>query len=317
MNISNNDLKKYYFGALFFEETEDGYLQAFQFNKDQIAYFKKTSDFFYERCTASTSKTFEFVTDATEASFDYKIIWKGSEDSFEAWADNIAVQITYVKDMKDEGNIKFTLPEGRKNVIIYLPADATVWVKNFEINTSFIEEPQKGPEVLWLGDSITQGFGPLRTGQTYVSVANRLLNYRIINEGIGGYVYDKNSLMRTPGYNPSKLIVALGTNQFGTESMKDIEEYYEKLMELYGNDVPVLCISPLWRGDVENGEPTLISFSKKVIDIASSYPNVKVVDGFKLVPHLPEYYLDNLHPNCLGAEIYGRNLVEEIRKLGF
>ena len=44
---------------------------------------------------------------------------------------------------------------------------------------------------------------------------------------------------------------------------------------------------------------------------------MKVVDGFKLVPHLPEYFLDNLHPNALGAETYGRNLVEAIRSMGF
>lgn len=43
---------------------------------------------------------------------------------------------------------------------------------------------------------------------------------------------------------------------------------------------------------------------------------VQVVDGFTLVPHLKEYYLDNLHPNCLGEENYGRNLVEVIRRLG-
>jgi len=41
------------------------------------------------------------------------------------------------------------------------------------------------------------------------------------------------------------------------------------------------------------------------------------VEGFKLVPHLPEYFLDKLHPNCLGSELYGRNLVLEIEKAGF
>ena len=51
--------------------------------------------------------------------------------------------------------------------------------------------------------------------------------------------------------------------------------------------------------------------------IAEKYDNVTIVDGFKLVPHLPEYFLDKLHPNCLGCEWYGRNLVEEIRKSGF
>lgn len=44
---------------------------------------------------------------------------------------------------------------------------------------------------------------------------------------------------------------------------------------------------------------------------------MKVIDGFRLVPHLPEHFRDNLHSNELGSEVYGRNLVEEIRKIRF
>ena len=150
-----------------------------------------------------------------------------------------------------------------------------------------------------------------------MSVANRILNYDVINQGIGGYVYDKGSLMKMDGYAPDKIIVALGTNQYGTKTMKDVEEYYETLIGLYGTEIPILCITPLWRGDSPEGIPTLISFCEKIKRIAGQYKNVSIVDGFSLVPHLPEYYLDNLHPNCLGAEIYGRNLVEAIRMLRF
>jgi len=54
-----------------------------------------------------------------------------------------------------------------------------------------------------------------------------------------------------------------------------------------------------------------------VKEIAGRYPNVKVIDGLTLVPHLEEYYLDNLHPNLLGTETYAANLVKEIRETGF
>ena len=40
MVLTNEELKKIYFGAYEFAETEDGYLQAFQYTKDQIEYFK-------------------------------------------------------------------------------------------------------------------------------------------------------------------------------------------------------------------------------------------------------------------------------------
>lgn len=316
MVLSNKELQDIYFGAYEFEETADGYLQAFQYSKPQVEYFKVAYDFWYERCTATTAKTFEFTTSASEISFDYKIIWKGSEDSFELMVDGLITDIIYVKDIKEEGRITWKLPSGEKSVVVYLPADATVLVRGFTIDAEF-KRAGKNEKVLWLGDSITQGYGPLRSGSTYVSVANRILNYDIVNQGIGGYIYDKNSLMKMEGYTPAKIIVALGTNQYGDGDMSVIEEYYDTLTGIYGDEIPILCISPLWRGDNPEEIPTLMSFCEQVKEIAGRYKNVTVIDGMTLVPHLSEYYLDDLHPNCLGCEVYGRNLVEEIRRVGF
>ena len=154
--MTNVELKKYYFGAYFFEETEDGYLQAFQYSKPQMEYFRGAFDFWYDRCIATTAKTIEFTTKATEISFDFKFAWRGSEDSFELWIDGLATEIAYVKDLQDEGSISWTMPAGEKQVIIYLPADATVLLKNFTINGE-AQPAAKAEKVLWLGDSITQG----------------------------------------------------------------------------------------------------------------------------------------------------------------
>lgn len=316
MILTNEELKKIYFGAYEFEETSDGYLQAFQYSKEQVEYFKGAFEMWYERCTASSAKTLEFTTSATNISFDYKFIWKCSLDSFELMVDGLITDIAYVKDIADEGTITWNLPEGEKDVVIYLPSDATVLVRNFTIDAD-VKRAVKNEKVLWLGDSITQGYGPLRSSHTYVSVANRLLNYDILNQGIGGYIYDKNSLMKMDGYTPDKIIVALGTNQYGDETMTAVEEYYERLIGIYGNEIPILCITPLWRGDSVEGIPTLMAYCEKIKKIVSQYKNIRVIEGMKLVPHLPEYFLDNLHPNCLGCEWYGRNLVKEIRKMGF
>jgi lysophospholipase L1-like esterase len=229
----------------------------------------------------------------------------------------LITEIRYIKDLDKEGTISFDLPSGDKDVRIYLAADATMLIKNLSINDTYVPAT-KETKVLWIGDSITQGFGPLRSAHTYVSAANRLLNYDIVNQGIGGYVYDKNALVPMEGYKPDKIIIAMGTNQYGCETMKDIEDYYVRLKEVYG-DIPVLCVTPLWRGDGQSADSveTLERFCGNLKDIVAKYPNITVVDGFKLVPHLPEYFLDNLHPNCLGTEIYARNLVEEIRRTGF
>lgn len=311
MVLTNEELKEIYFGAYEFGETEDGYLQAFQYSKEQIGYFKGTINMWYERCTASTAKTLEFTTSARKVAFDYKIIWKGSPDSFELTVDGLVTCISYVKDIMDTGRIEWELPEGEKNVIIYLPADATVLVRDFETDAK-VMRAVKNEKVLWLGDSITQGYGPLRSSCTYVSVANRILNYDIINQGIGGYIYDKNSLMKMEGYEPDKIIVALGTNQYKDKDMAAVAEYYERLIGIYGDKIPIFCVSPLWRGDCGDELETFFAFCENVRKIAGQYKNVKVIDGMKLVPHFNEYYIDTLHPNCLGCEVYGRNLAAKI-----
>ncbi len=317
MTLANEELQNIYCGALYFEETEDGYLKANQYTKPQMDYFKNAFEMWFERCDASSAKTIEFETDASKVSFEYKLIWKCSEDSIELAIDGLATEIVYLKDIDMEGRVSWNLPEGKKKVTIYLPSDATILIRNFDIDGEFKPVP-KNEKVLWLGDSITQGYGPLRSYQTYVSVANRILNYDILNQGIGGYIYDKKSLMKMEGYDPDKIIVALGTNQFGDEKAYEmVKEYYETLIGIYGEEIPILCITPLWRGDTEDGIPTLIKFCENIREIVGKYKNIKVVDGFKMVPHLEEYYLDNLHPNALGTEVYGRNLVEEIRRIGF
>ncbi len=317
MILSSEQLKSIVFGAYYFWETDDGYLHPIQHTEKQVEYFKNLLEFYYVRSIAGNAKTIEFSTTATEISFDYKIPWFGGLDTVELMVDGIIIQKIDAEALKSGSNIAFTLPEGEKQVVIYLPTDAQMVIKNFSINAPF-KPAQKGDKVLWIGDSITQGYGPHRSACTYVSVANRLLNYDIVNQGIGGYYYDKNSLDKMAGYQPDKIIIALGTNQYSDpEAPRKVTEYYELLHELYG-DTPVLCITPLWRPDLkdENYE-AFVAFCGKIAEICKQYDNITVVDGLKLIPHLNDYIFDNVHPNALGCEVYGRNLVEEIRKIGF
>lgn len=315
MILTNEQLQKIYYGALYFEETQDGYLKSFQYIKPQMAHFEKISEFYYDRCMASSAKTLEFTTSEEKFSFDYKIVWIGSLDSIELEVDGLISKIYHVKDIEKEGTLSFDLPKGEKKVVVYLPADATIWLKNFEIGSMPVPA-KKGEKVLWMGDSITQGYGPLRSAHTYVSVANKILNYDIINQGIGGYVYDKYVLMDMDGYRPDKIIIAMGTNQHRDNNMKVVEDYYEVLHSIYG-DTPVLCVTPIWRGDTEDDTKMLQKFCEDTKKICEKYDNITVVEGFKLVPHASEYFLDNLHPNVIGSELYGRNLADAIIKAGF
>ena len=130
--MTNQELQRIYFGAYSFRETEDGWLQAFQYSAEQMAYFRSGLDFWYDRCMASNAKTLEMTTEARNISFEYRFIWEGSPDSFELAADGLIREIRYVRDLPKEGKLAWELPEGKKDIIIYLPADATVVIRGFE-----------------------------------------------------------------------------------------------------------------------------------------------------------------------------------------
>ena len=44
---------------------------------------------------------------------------------------------------------------------------------------------------------------------------------------------------------------------------------------------------------------------------------MQIVNGFKPIPPVQEYFIDGVHPNELGMELYAQNLVKEIDKIGF
>jgi lysophospholipase L1-like esterase len=315
MKLSSNQLKSIYFGAYSIIETNDGYLKSCQYTPEQMQYFKNLDDFWFERSDASNGKTLEFTTKATQFSFEYKISWIGSEDSIELLIDDLIMKVFYVKDLDKEGTLTFIMPDYNKKVVINLPTDATILLRNAQANGEVIPVLKKY-KVLWMGDSITQGYGSFRSAHTYVNVLNRYCDYDIINQGLGGYVYDSKVLIPMKGYSPDKIVVALGANQYETDDFTEIEAYYHTLQQLYQN-TPVLCLTPIYRGDSPNALTKLVNFSEKLKKICSKYPNIKIVDGLKLVPHTSEYFIDEVHPNELGAEIYGRNLVKAIQDLEF
>ncbi len=315
MKLSNEQLKKIYYGAYSFYEESNGYLQSFHYTQQQMRYLEEYTEFWFDRNRASNGKTLEFITSATQFSVDYKIAWIGSEDTIELAIDGLITKIIYIKDLQQEGRLSFNIPEYEKKITLYLSTDVIILIRNLEINAEYFPV-HKSEKVLWMGDSITQGYGSFRSAHTYVSVANRYLNYDLINQGLGGFIYDKNILVKMEGYVPDKIIVSLGSNQYQTESMKDIEEYYDRLSEIY-HGIPVLCITPIWRGDSLEKIHVLKEFGQKVKTICAQYPNITIIDGFKLVPHASEYFIDEVHPNALGMEMYGRNLVLEIEETGF
>lgn len=313
MKISNRSLEKYVYGS-YRTEYEKGYMSFCHYTEEQVEYFKNVSEFWWVRANYTHSVTIEMITDATEISFDYKM-WEKYDayDTMEVYVDGLCYGIKYLKDMPEKGRVSFDLPNGEKSVTVYFPIDRKVWIKGFALNGSTCKKVKKKKgKILWMGDSITQGFGTFRTGETYVNVANRALNYDVINQGIGGYVFDERALTSMPVCTFDKIIIAFGTNHYGAENFEEeVQKYFTRLNELYPS-IPTFVLTPIWRRGDEQVQQKLEQARQTICKICAQYPNVKTVDGKTLIPPLEEYFYDGLHPNALGGVIYGNNVAKVV-----
>ena len=315
MKLSNKSIMPLVHGAYQMKE-EDGYLTFYHYDDSQIEYLK-FSEFFYDRARASSSIRLEFETDATEIGFDYKIFWVGSYDTIDILSDNIPVAIKHIDNIPKKGKLTFNLPEGKKRLTVYFPIDVKLGIKNLRIEGKWRNLKKKATKVLWLGDSITQGFGTFLTSGTYVNVASRQLGYDVLNQGIGGYYFDANVITPMEGYTPEKIIVAMGTNIHQAENKDELTvKYFEALDKVY-NGIPTLVLTPIWRCNPGTDIDKLREMAEIIKRECAKYPSIKVIDGFELVPNFTDYFLDELHPNALGGEVYGNNLVRKIKELKF
>ena len=316
MKLGFESIKKLVHGAYRVEKV-NGYTAFYHFTPSQVEVLKKRDNFFYERSNLSSGCTLEFVTDANKVSFAYKMVANLSQDSIDVYNNGELIKVFPTSSLNSKGGLSFSLPQGKNSVVIYFPIDSEINVKDLELNGKYKSVPKRKP-VLWIGDSITQGYGSNLSSYCYVNVANRLLNYEVLNQGIGGYYYDEEIMQKMEGYYPEKIIVSFGTNQFRSADYFDrVKLFYNNLQAIYPN-VPTLAILPIWRGDLgEEACKKLYASNETLKQIISNYKQVKIVDGFTLVPNVSQVFLDDLHPNALGGKLYGENLVKAIKKLKF
>lgn len=317
MILTKKELQELAHGAYSHKEIDGGYLYFTHFHDEQLKYLE-FNKFFHDRARFSSSVTLEFITESENMEFTYKIFEIGSYDSLDVYVDGIQVGLKTLKEIPIEGRMFFQLGRGKKEVCVYLPIDMVFAIKDFWLDGKYQPIPKRKTKVLWLGDSITQGYGAPYTSCSYVNKANRQLGYEVLNQGIGGYYYDYKVLKELPNFYPDKIIVALGINGHKNPNKKTmIENYYKKITTIYPN-VPILALTPLWCGGKEVDMQGIIDTAKYIKLEGNKYSQMKVIDGFQLVPHLKEYFLeDSIHPNILGMITYADNLVKAIEKISF
>ena len=321
MKLSGKTLIKLTKGAVYYTE-EKGYFTPFTYSREQIEYMADPAyDWGWRmRARFTGGVRLEFKTDSRHISFEYRASHSHERaNTFDLYINGV-MSAVYKIGEKLEGKVEFSLPMGEKLVTVYFPCESEAAIKNFTIDGGYRATRDKGTKYLILGDSITQGAGPDFASGAYVHSLCRKTGFNVVAQGIGGYRYEAKDLMRVEGFEPEKIIVFLGTNYYDIEQeshgyfyAQAVKEYYARLTELYPN-IPIISVTPLWRNNDGTDMERLLWCIDTIKAECALYPNIKVADGFDLLPNVSECLADGVHPNAYGAELLAKNLVKFMKE---
>ena len=308
-------------GALKLVRRDEGWFPE-RFTARQFAHHTAVSDGRRIRAECAASVALRFVTDSPWVDLVFECC--GGARSFLGVDVEVDGHVLYTfRAEKFEGTFRQRIldfglhAQRRREITIFLCAVTSVLLKDVGVaEGSFVDvAPRRPKRLLCLGDSVTQGMSATSPLSIFPTQLGRLLNAEVLNQGIGGHVFDVASLDLTPGFAPDWITVAYGVNDWaqGFESavvQAHAASYVARLRELFPGAL-ICVISPLWchmATEPKGGGLDLTAFGKMIREAVISTPGVHVVDGFSLVPHHAFYFVDGLHPNELGFMHYAVNL---------
>ena len=307
-------------------EQENGYYRFFRFTEAQSqVYVKAGIQDFYNKSFGSAGVRLAFRTDSKRVAFHFRT--KKASACSSAWFDVYENKVLikhfgFSDDNNQEGQVEILLQAGESDVEIYLPWSACTDLSNVEVDDNAKLVPlQRKKKMLCFGDSITHGYYAEYPSLTYAAHIARLLDADEINKGIGGERFRPELLDDPDPIIPDVITVGYSTNDWNFITPAEFEEkctaFYKKLNQLYPT-ASIYAISPVWRTDATMetpyGSPCYTVHDQMKL-ICDNIPNVVLIRGWDLVPHIKDFYGDQrVHPNDLGFCVYAENLYREILK---
>lgn len=316
MKLSLEQIKKITVGALSIWEEN----QAFRFAKctpKQISAWHQIDEYLGERAKITTPGIrLDFHTNSRTFAFTPQVA-----ANYEIYIDNVLMYAFFKSDFETIETKKIELDGEEHRITLYLPGHDAGILQTVEIDDDATLLPHKYDcKILFIGDSITKGWDSTWDSLSFANHVSRFFNAESIVQGIGRTVYHSTTFDDAIDFDPDIIIVAYGTNDWQVfptveEGRKHCKAFLDQLVTKYG-DKKLFGISPIWRAD-ESEIRKMGTFTECIAYIKEeiSAHNMVLIDGYKLTPHLPEFYSDAyLHPDTKGFGIYALNLITELQK---
>lgn len=311
MFLTLDQIKAFTSGAVSVEK-EDGIIRFKRMTVAQEEAFREAAPHLYVNTLSTTGITIDFHTDSAALTLQ-----TGGPGKYEVLIND---QPRFQFLCKEAKACCMDLEPGEKKITIVLPCHSVGTIANIRLNLgSRVWAHSYDKKLLFAGDSITQGWQSKWDCLTYTHLVARYYNADAMNWGVGGTCFYPKTFQDV-SFDADAVIVAYGTNDFNAcRSMEHFREncqgYLANVKAVYP-DKPVFCLTPLWRAEQNmiRKVGTLHDIRAALTEIANSF-GFTVIDGLKLMPHVPEFYADErLHPNDLGFSVYAQSLIRELNQ---
>jgi|LSQX01.3.fsa_nt_gb hypothetical protein len=305
--------------------TEDS-VQPVRFTPNQFSVYSKNEGYrIRSYCPAGIN--IDFKTDSKKIYIEYYVCNQSRNwMCFDVFINDIFVESIGKMPIEcADGEIRFNIPEqytGLNRITIYLPHLVELKIKRIALEDDskleYVDTYKKN--LLSLGDSITQGMDAYHPASAYPVALSRFLGTNLINQGVGGFYFEAESLDEHFPYRPDIITVAYGTNDWkwcnNKEEFVDKCSDYINLLVKYFNNSKIYVITPLWRKDL-NEKYNVGSFYELddvIRKVCYGYEQITIINGMEIIPHMPEYMGDGrVHPNDEGFLHMTLNLAKVIK----
>jgi lysophospholipase L1-like esterase len=276
------------------------------------------------RCSAgvslafrTTSRRVRLVVDLTTAVRSYSFV--------DLWVDGVFYASSGAADGPTRIELDALLPDAdgsSRAIALDLPHCRRVRIRSLEIDAGASIAPcPVRPVLLAYGDSITQGMNAHHPSLAFASVLARALDLTLLNQGVGGHVFDVEGLVRPPVESPALITVAYGINDWNQgRDLAAAGPWLARLREWYPR-TPVFVFEPIWAGregmdlaSRPNARGETLDKARTVLRaVVAAMPGLRLVPAARLLPGLETMLSDGVHPNETGHLVYGLNAAACIR----
>ncbi len=315
MRLSFDTIKKITVGAVRVWQEEDG-VHFSKCTQKQVDAWYALNTVLGERAETTTGVRLDFHTNSKSLSFTAP---RGNK--FEIYVNGLMASYIPASALTNR-SYTFALDGNDNYVSLVLSAHDVSVLSSLELDDGAYALPHKFDcKMLFIGDSITQGWDSGYDSLAYAPRVSRFFNAESVIHGVGGGYFHPTILDDAVPFEPDAVIIAFGTNDWG--AAKDAEAYEKNTREFLDGicaryaGKKIFVISPIWRGDTADRVTGVGRFEVALglVKKQAEAHGVYLIDGYTLVPHMENFYADKfLHPNALGFGIYAENLIKTIQE---